>query len=132
MLISLIVLIGLHLLMTYAINFEKKEAVKVLIANGANLDLCNGVGRSPLSKAISRNNLEIGKILVENGAKINSNYVKGMTPFQKAIKEKKLEMIHLLMENGADMKIRTKNSKNNAIELALKEGEINIVKKLIY
>ena len=72
------------------------------------------------------------RLLVENGANINYNYVKGMTPFQYAIKEKHLEIVNFLMENGADLKIRTKNSKNNAIELALKEGEINIVKKLIY
>ena len=76
--------------------------------------------------------MEIGKLLVGNGAKINSNYVKGKTPFQKAIKEKHLEIVNFLMKNGADLKIRTKNSKNNAIELALKEGEMNIVKKLIY
>ena len=111
---------------------EKTEAVKVLIANGANIDLCNGAGNSPLSKAILQKNLEIVKLLVENGAKINSNYVRGMTPFQNAIKEKHLEVINFLMDNGADLKIRTKHFKNDAIELALKEGEINIVKKLIY
>ena len=114
--------------LTYAISYEKVEALKVLIANGAIIDLRNGGGNSPLS----RNNLEIVRLLVENGVKINSNYVKGKTPFQRAIKEKHLEIIDFLMENGADLKIRTKNSKNNAIELALKEDEINIVKKLIY
>ena len=86
----------------------------------------------PLSKASLQNNLEIVKLLVENGAKINSNDVSGWTPFQNAIKEKHLEVIHFLMDNGADLKIRTKQFKNNAIELALKGGEINIVKKLIY
>ena len=41
-------------------------------------------------------------------------------------------MIDLLMKNGADLKMRSKNSKNNTIELALEGGEINLVKKLIY
>ena len=72
------------------------------------------------------------ELLLENGAKINSNDASGWSPFQNAIKEKRLEIVDFLIENGADLKIRTKNSKNNAIELALKEGGINIVKKFIY
>ena len=118
--------------LTCAVRFEKIEAFKALIANGANIDLCNGVGYSPLSEAIIQMNLEMVKLLVENGAKINSIDVSGWTPFQTAIKVKHLQMIDFSMENGADLDMRSKYSKNNAIELALREGEINIVKKLIY
>ena len=56
----------------------------------------------------------------------------GCTPFQNAIKEKHFQMIDFLIKNGADLKMKTKHLKNSAIELALKEGGINIVKKFIY
>ena len=107
--------------------------VKVLIANGAKLDICNGAGTSPLSKAVFEKDLETIKILLENGASMNHNDFTGWTPFLNSIRYKpNLEMIKFLMENGADLKIRTKHSKNSALELALMVDEINIVKKLIY
>ena len=51
-----------------AIKLNKIEAVKVLIANGASLDLCVGALDSPLSSAVYKNYFDIAKILVENGA----------------------------------------------------------------
>ena len=81
------------------------------------------------------------KLLVENGALINNRNRNGKTPFHKAVSygsaTKDLDIIAFLMENGADLKLRTKECRNNSIELALKsaleEGStINIVKKLIH
>ena len=72
------------------------------------------------------------KLLVENGASINIYDGGGGTPFQNAVLENHVEMVTYLIENGADLKLRTKNFRNNSIELALKDNIINILKKLIY
>ena len=108
------------------------EAVKLLIANGANIDLCNGFGISPLSIAVYRNKLDVVKFLVQNGASININDGDGRTPFQNAVVEEHMEIITYLMENGADIQRRTNYFRHNSIELALKKNQINIMKKISF
>ena len=60
--------------------------IQVLIGEGANPNLCNGIGRSPLSEAILIHSLEIATFLVENGANVNAVDADGYSPFHKAVK----------------------------------------------
>jgi len=49
----------------------KIEIIKILIENGANINLCDRDGYSPIYFASHNGNIEIIKILIENGANIN-------------------------------------------------------------
>ena len=108
-----------------AISTNKIETVKVLIANGANVNL------GPLSAAVYKNYFKIVKLLVENGALINLHNSIGKTPFHSAILHKNMSIITYFLENGANLISRTKNNNENAIELALKKNEPIIMKKLL-
>ena len=114
-----------------AIKLNKIEAVKVLIANGANLDLCTGALYSPLSSAIYINNFNIIRLLVETGASLNRHDGTGNTPFHSAVLHKNMEILTYFQENGANLSSRTKNNRENAIELALKKNQITIMKMLL-
>ena len=118
--------------MTIAIRTNQMETIKILIAKGANLELCNGAGISPLSGAVYQNNLDLVTLLVENGASIKTYDDYQATPFQNAVIKKHMEIVTFLMENGADLKLKTKHFRNNSIELSLKGNTIDIMKKLIH
>ena len=105
---------------------------KVLIASGADLDLCSSAGVSPLQMAVYEYNLDVVKLLVENGASINTQDLCGGASFHYAVIGNCMKIITYLIENGADLKLRTKHFRNNSIELALKGKKIDIVKKLIH
>ena len=51
--------------LTRAIVFDKKDMVKILIENGANLNLLNPNVWSPIQTAISKENFEILTLLIE-------------------------------------------------------------------
>jgi len=52
-------------------NEERPEVIRVLFENGANLDLQDDDGRTPLHHAIDADNAKAAKVLIELGAKTN-------------------------------------------------------------
>ena len=86
---------------------------------------------SPLSAAVYKDYFDIVKLLVENGASINLNDGTGVSPFHSAVLHKDMEILTYFLENGANLSSRTKNNRNDAIELALKKNQITIMKMLL-
>ncbi len=86
--------------MTPLIRLIRKESIcgmQTLIENGADVNLCDKDGKSPLVHAVSQRNSEIAKLLIENGADLNLNkdlLVK--TSFEQNNKD----IISLLLMNG--------------------------------
>ena len=54
---------------------RKIETIKYLIQKGANVNLANDIGETPLNIAASKNNIEIVKTLVEYGAKVTDSII---------------------------------------------------------
>ena len=106
--------------------------VQLLISKGPNLNYNLPNGQSPLSMAVEIDNLVIVKLLVENGAKINTHDGNGATPFQKAVFVNHRAIVKFFKGNGANFVIRTVNLKNNAVELAMKHDNTEILKQLLY
>ncbi|MBU0467988.1 MAG: ankyrin repeat domain-containing protein [Candidatus Omnitrophica bacterium] len=83
------------------------DIVKMLIEQGAEVNLINENGYTALSEAISNANedfldqFEIVKILVENGADIHLTGMFKMTPLMLAIKSGDQNIIDYLKEKGA-------------------------------
>ena len=71
--------------LTFAIAQDKNEAVNILIANNANLDLHDGDGDTPLTRAIVDENIDVLKLLIENGADVNLIDSENYTPLNFAI-----------------------------------------------
>ncbi|KAI7691477.1 hypothetical protein SSS_02931 [Sarcoptes scabiei] len=67
------------------VKWGHKEMVKLLLCNGANVNLMNLQGFYPLHYACMHINIEIAKILIENGADVNAYSSKGKTPLLFAV-----------------------------------------------
>ena len=75
------------------------EIVKLLISNGADINIKNGVGMTPLHEA---SNKEIAEILLANNANVNAR-AKGITPLHVAASVNDNDVSKILIINRADI-----------------------------
>jgi len=136
------------------------ERVKLLIAEGADVNskdekestpLCRAVESGkmelvqllvdagadvnagswpPLCVAVDENNIAVAEYLIEHGANVNAP--EGWTAFQEAPYVASTEMIELLIANGADVNIGEEDGKGwTPLQSAIHEGHKDIVELLI-
>ena len=72
---------------------------RLLIAHGADPNLCNKKGSSPLHRATEYGRIEIVRLLIEHGADVEVKDKKGRTPLDVATEEQHDEIIKLLSEH---------------------------------
>ncbi|KAF1839459.1 ankyrin [Decorospora gaudefroyi] len=75
-----------------------KDAARVLVAAGADLDVQDGQGRSCLANAA--NDIEMTQLLIDHGVSIQADAL------FMAIKERKVEVLEALLSAGADPNMR--------------------------
>ena len=77
--------------------------IKYLIENGANINIANKIGQTPLMIAISANNIMLSKYLLDRGADINIKNKYGQTPLMLAVESNNPSTVKWLIEKGADV-----------------------------
>lgn len=77
--------------------------VQILLSNGADINLCDDYGASPLYKACEHGYDSIAQILLSKGADINLCLKNGASPLHIACKNKFESMVQLLVSKGADI-----------------------------
>jgi ankyrin repeat protein len=77
------------------------DQARQLIKKGANINLANKAGYTPLYIVCENGGLKIAQLLVDNGAMINSIDNEGHTPLYVACKNGHLTIVKLLIEKGA-------------------------------
>lgn len=87
---------------TYRIEHVREIAL-VLIAHGADVNLRDNLGDTPLCKAATHNNCEVAQILIEAGADIDTPTASGRRPLHIAAHWGHTEIAKLLIEHGADI-----------------------------
>lgn len=100
------------------------ECLEFLLQNGANCNLADHNGRTPLHVAfrafpdeVERKVLEI---LIQHGANINATDIHGNTPLHTAVwRRHKKEFIQFLLENGADINAKDFVNGNTPLHTAV-------------
>ena len=90
---------------------DKKKYLKIigfLIEKGADVNIKNIKGDTPLHIAIKNQNTEIIELLIRKRAKLNVKNNKGKTPLHLA---RQSEIVKLLIEKGADVNAKDREGK---------------------
>ena len=106
------------------------QILKLLINSGANVQLENEQGQSPLWIATLNGNLNLVYLLLEAGADVESFDAEGRTPLAKAAETGKPRTVELLCDYGAEIESQD-NEMNTPLMLAANNGHKDIVKFLI-
>lgn len=98
----------------YAVHSRRSDIVKLLLENGAVVDIGNHQGDTPLHKASSilGGTKGVIKTLLKNGANPNAKNNEGRTPFHKVTSSNRPNMIKFFFRYGA--KANLKDNKGNA------------------
>ena len=95
-----------------------------LIRNGAQTEVEDNFGNTPLIYAAIKNRLEVAKLLISNGAPMNKPNRRGITPLSMAALQGSFDVVKCLITNGADMN-------STLLHLSAKSGNLNVVKYLV-
>jgi ankyrin repeat protein len=101
-----------------------------LIEAGANIQIKDHHGNTPLHIVASRGDCESIKLLINKRAKINSTNDNGDTPLHEAADNGRLEAAKLLIEKGANVNAKNKQNKT-PIFPAAQSGNLDLVKLLV-
>lgn len=76
--------------------------LRYLIQKGANPNIQDGRGNTPLMIAVESGYTDGAQILLRYGANVNLGNASGETPLIRAVQMRKLDMVRILLEGGAD------------------------------
>lgn len=116
--------------LTWAILEEKYYVTKLLIDRGADVNLADDGGYTPLLSACDASSEKLAKLLVDSGAKVNVvEPTYGISPLQAACSIGNEAMVDFLIEHKADV-THTDKYDGNCLEEAAFYGHKSIVEKL--
>jgi|GEM_PF-294948 len=117
--------------------FDECSKEKPLLSNissfinqGANVNIRNNIGATPLHYASLRNNAALANLLITHGAHVDAQAYENVTPLYLASEEGNLNVATLLISKGAN--VNSKNIKGTTpLHQACEFGHFNIVKLLV-
>ena len=81
------------------------QIMAILYKAGADINVRDGVGDSPLDLAAEHDQLDAAKLLLEMKARVNDQDKNGMTALMFAAKSGDVEMVRLMLEGGANVNV---------------------------
>ncbi|MFP4162374.1 MAG: ankyrin repeat domain-containing protein [Chitinispirillaceae bacterium] len=110
---------------------NKISEVKQSVENGADVNLADYSGRTPLIEAAWCGSTEIVKLLITKGADVNAADRGGFTALMRASEEGHVPVVKTLLLNGADVNCRGKVRGTTPLMLAAENGYIKILDMLL-
>mmetsp|Transcript_13490 Transcript_13490/g.20079 ORF Transcript_13490/g.20079 Transcript_13490/m.20079 type:complete len:116 (-) Transcript_13490:39-386(-) len=96
-----------------SVNSGKLKIIKHYLENGANVDIRDGGGRTPLHYAAISGYLEVAAYLISKNANVNAVNRIGLTPLFYAARYDHFDMCRFLIENcKADIHIEDFDGRN--------------------
>jgi uncharacterized protein YraI len=108
-----------------AASSGETDIVKSLLDNGANIEVKNDAGATPLIFASAKGQKDVVKLLVERGANVNARTITGITPLIAGASAGNQEIVKLLLERGADVSAKDQQGRT-AFSMAEAAGESQV------
>ena len=88
-------------------NADLSDMVKMLLDNGADVNIQNNSAATPLFLVAGTNNLKTAEELLKRGAKLNiQDMTNGQTPLHKASRYGQFNMAKMFVDQGADLHVK--------------------------
>ena len=101
--------------------FQGAEVVLDLIQAGADVNVYDSEGETPLMYAASSNSIDVVRVLIEAGANVNDRADDERTALIIAAQEGHTDMVELLIQAGADVYARDDEG-NSALRFAASQA----------
>lgn len=119
--------VDLDKLLFLAASFGRINIVELLLQKGADVNISNEDGFTPLHNSVNRSHDYIALLLIAKGANVKAQSKEGLTPLHIAADE---ASIKLLIEKGADINKRDSIGRT-PLHFACMGGRIDLVEFLI-
>jgi cytohesin len=80
----------------------------MLVVKGANVNVRDNRGATPLHRAAGLGDKGKGELLISHGADVNATNSSGLTPLLLACERNNKEVVELLVDKGANIEARDK------------------------
>lgn len=116
-------------ILTFAVEYNDKDIIQLLLNKGADATRQNSSGMSAISSAAAYN-YEILKLFVENGVNVNTRNDKNQSLLWLAVNNNKYDAAKLLIKNGAKI-YNDNNNDKDLLNIAAYISDLNMVKLLV-
>ena len=106
------------------------KQLQSLISSGADVNVKNEYGYTPLHRAAEHGYKAVVELLIANGANVNAKDKAKQTPLHRALRWGQSNVAELLMAKGADVNAKDRNA-STPLHYATSWGHYNIAKLLI-
>ena len=92
-------------------------ATRVLLEYGADINIQDKFGDSPLHGSARKGHFTVSQLLIDSGCNVNLRNNKDKTPLYVAVENKREHLVKLLLENKADVNMGCKQDPINRVYL---------------
>jgi len=117
--------------LTWAAHWDAGEVAQQLLKSGADPDLGNDYGVTPLFLAIKNSSEPMVRLLLEGGADPDVSLWSGETPLMTAAKSGDVEVVRLLLDRGVNVDAREPRRGQSALMWAISFRHPDVARVLI-